>query len=295
VATPAAESFRIDVGDEVELGVVRWRAVPGAPVVVAAHGITANAWSWAAVARELDGEIALVAVDLRGRGASAGAPGPFGMRRHADDVATIIERLSAAPAVVAGHSMGAHVALACAERHPADVAALVLVDGGPPIPMPEALGPQEALDAIVGPAIDRLRTVWPDRVTYRTMWSDHPAFGGGLTPEIERYVLSDLTPCDGGFRSVVSEEAVRFDGEELLTDPEIRALLDRRAQPAVILRAETGLMAAPPPFVSEEWVDRYPHHDWRFVPGTNHYTLLIGEQGAPSVAEALRDAVNSLR
>jgi pimeloyl-ACP methyl ester carboxylesterase len=288
----SAEVLRIDVGDA-ELGVIRWRGDPGTPVAFAIHGITANAWSWSAVARHLDGEFGLVAVDLRGRGTSADTPGPFGMRRHADDIAAIVERLSAAPAVVAGHSMGTYVALACAERHPAAVAELVLVDGGIALPVPEGLGPQEALDAIVGPAIERLRRVWPDRVSYHTMWSEHPAFADGLTPEVERYVLSDLVPCEGGFRSVVSEDAVRFDGGELITDPEMRTLIDRRAQPVTIVRADSGLMGVPPPLVAEEWIERFPAHDWRTVAGANHYSVLIGEVGAAAVAQALRDAFTS--
>lgn len=285
----APETLRVDVGGA-ELGVVRWRGVPGAPVVFALHGITANAWSWAAVARHLDGDVGLVAIDLRGRGASSSASGPYGMRRHADDVAVVIERFSAAPAVVAGHSMGAYVAMCCAERRPADVAGLVLVDGGVALPLPDGMSPQEVLDTTIGPAIARLQRVWSDRVAYRTMWSEHPAFADGLTPEIERYVLSDLEPCEGGFRSTVSEDAVRFDGEELLTDQEMRTLLDRRTEPAIIVRAETGLMATPPPLLPLELIERYPQHDWRTVAGTNHYDVLIGEAGAAAVAEALRDA-----
>lgn len=287
MATP--DTLRIDVGGA-ELGVVRWRGVPGSPVVFALHGITANAWSWAAVARHLDGDVGLVAIDLRGRGASSHASGPYGMRQHADDVASVIERFSAAPAVVTGHSMGAYVAMCCAERRPADVAGLVLVDGGLALPLPDGMSPQEALDATIGPAIARLRHVWSDRVAYRTMWSEHPAFADGLTPEIERYVLSDLEPCEGGFRSTVSEEAVRFDGEELLTDDEVRGLLDRRSEPAIVVRAETGIMATPPPLLPAELIDRYPQHDWRTVAGTNHYDVLIGEAGAAAVAQALRDA-----
>lgn len=286
-ATP--EQIHIDVGDA-ELGVVRWLGAPGAPLVVAVHGITANAWSWAAVARLLDGEIGLAAIDLRGRGASTGAPGPFGIRRHADDVATVIEKLSAAPAVVAGHSMGAFVALACAERHPAAVGPLVLVDGGVPLAVPEKMSSDEVLDALLGPSIERLRTVWPDRVSYRTMWSEHPAFASGLTPELERYVLSDLVPTDGGFRSSVNEKAVRTDGAELLTDPDVRTLLDRRAEPATIVRAEHGLNAAPPPLIPVDAVGRYSQHDWRNLPGTNHYSVLFDDGGAEAVATALRQA-----
>jgi pimeloyl-ACP methyl ester carboxylesterase len=289
VPVAAPETLRVEI-DDATLGVVRWRGVPGAPVVFAIHGITANSWSWAAVARHLDGDVGLVAIDLRGRGASADAPGPFGMRRHADDVAAVIERFSAAPAALVGHSMGASVALCCSERHPATTARLVLVDGGATLPLPDDMSPQEALDATLGPSMARLRRVWADRVSYRSMWSEHPAFPGGLTPEIERYVLSDLVPCDGGFRSSVSEDAVRFDGAELLTDPELRALLDRRAEPVIVVRAETGLLAAPPALLPAELADRYPQHDWRTVPGSNHYDVLIGEVGAAAVAGAIRDA-----
>ncbi len=293
--TPSAiapETLRIDVGDA-ELGVVRWRGTPGTPMVFAVHGITANAWSWSAVARHLGGQVGLVAVDLRGRGSSSAAPGPHGIRRHADDLAAIIERLNGAPAIVAGHSMGTYVALAAAERHPNVVGELVLVDGGVALPLPVGSSPGETLDALIGPAIERLRKVWPDRVSYRSMWMQHPAFAGELTPEIERYVLSDLVECEGGFRSMVDEAAVRFDGEELLTDHEIRTLLERRAGPLTIVRAETGLMAAPPPLLPLELIEAFPQHDWRTVAGANHYTVLIGEDGAAAIAQALLDAVNS--
>jgi pimeloyl-ACP methyl ester carboxylesterase len=282
-------TLRVPV-DGTELGCVRWRAPVGAPIVVAVPGITANAWSFGNVAEHLDGELALVAVDLRGRGASSDAPPPFGIRSHADDVAAVIDRLGAAPVVIVGHSMGAHVALMVAERHPDVIAGVVLVDGGPPLPIDPAKSPGEALDELLGPSIARLRKVWPDRVTYHAMWSTHPAFADGLTPEMERYVLSDLIPCDGGFRSNVSEDAVRVDGGELLTDAEVRGLFDRHADPLIIIRAETGLMAVPPPFVGERFVTQYPQHDWRFVPGTNHYSVLFGDAGAAQVADALRRA-----
>ena len=65
MATP--EQIRVAVGDT-ELGAIRWPCPHATSTVVAIHGITANAWSWAAVASQLDGVVCLVAVDLRGRG-----------------------------------------------------------------------------------------------------------------------------------------------------------------------------------------------------------------------------------
>lgn len=282
------EILEVEV-DGSRLGAVRWVGETGAPVVLAIHGITANAWSWSAVARHLERRCEFIAVDLRGRGRSSGASGPYGPRRHADDLAAIADHLGIGSAVVTGHSLGAYAALMAADRHPELVDGLVLVDGGQPIALPADTDPDDMLDAIVGPAMERLQRVWVDRVEYRTMWSDHPAFAGGLTPELERYLLSDLQPCDGGFRSAVSETAVRFDGAELLLDDQVRSLFERRTGPTTIVRAELGVMAEPPPFMSDQLIAEHPQHDWRLVPGSNHYTVLVGEHGATVVANALAD------
>lgn len=278
--------------DGATLGALRWAGAGGAPTVVAVHGITANAWSWAAVARHLGGAATLVAPDLRGRGASAGAPGPFGIRRHADDIAAMIEGLGPGPCVVAGHSMGAYVALMLAERHPALVTHVVLVDGGVALPLPNGLDVQAALDASLGPAIERLRTTYESPEQYRAMWARHPAFADELTADIERYVLGDLVERDGAWVSAVSEEAVRTDGAELLTDAEVRSLLDA-APPATVVRAETGLFAAPPPLIPVEVMEHHTRHRWVTVPGANHYTVLVGEPGAATVAAEIVRALPS--
>ena len=275
----------VDVGD-VTLGVVRWRAATGVPVVFAVHGFSGNAWSWTAVARHLGGRVGLVAIDLRGRGLSHDVDGPFGIRQHADDIAAVVRRLNASPAVVAGHSMGAYVALAAAERHHHDVADIVLIDGGVPIRVPDDVDPNERLDELLGIEVDQLGRVWPDRVAYRSRWTEHPAFSDMMSPEVERYALSDLVECDGGFRSRVSERGVRIDGIELLVDAELSSMLERR-QGTHIVVAETGADAAPPPLVDDDTIAAFAQHRWRRVPDTNHYSVLLGEPGAAAVAEEL--------
>ena len=274
----------VDVGDAT-LGVVRWRADTGSPVAFAVHGFSGNAWSWAAVARHLDGRAGLVAIDLRGRGLSHEVDGPFGVRQHADDVATVIRRLNASPAVVAGHSMGAYVALAAAERHD-DVADLVLVDGGTPIRVPNDADPNDRLDELLGIPVDRLDRVWPDRVAYRSLWAEHPAFGDMMSPEVERYALSDLVECDEGFRSRVNVRAVRTDGVELLVDTELSSMLERRHGVRIVV-ADTGPDAAPPPLIDDDTIAAFAQHRWRRVPDTNHYSVVLGDPGAAVVAEEL--------
>jgi pimeloyl-ACP methyl ester carboxylesterase len=58
-------------------------------VAVAVHGITASAMAWSVAARAMPREWTLVAPDLRGRGASADLPGPYGLDRHTDDICTL--------------------------------------------------------------------------------------------------------------------------------------------------------------------------------------------------------------
>src|SRR5271155_4893144 len=119
-----------------ELRVLQWGT--GRRVAVAVHGITASAMSWQAVARQMPPGWTLAAPDLRGRGFSAYLPSPYGLERHAADVTAILRHFGGRP-VLAGHSMGAYVALLARDAHPELVRRLVLVDGGLPLPGADGL------------------------------------------------------------------------------------------------------------------------------------------------------------
>ena len=151
------------------------------PTVLALHGITSTGRAWDAVARELDGDARVLAPDQRGRGDAGSLPGPYGIDRHAEDAVDLLDREGVDRAVVAGHSMGAYVAARLAAEHPDRVQALVLVDGGLPLPVPEDADPDALLDATLGPAIERLSATFPDLEAHRAFWRRHPAFAG---PEV---------------------------------------------------------------------------------------------------------------
>ena len=270
------------------LGALRWAGIDGAPTVVAVHGITSNAWAWDPLAHHLAGAAHIVAVDLRGRGRSYDVPGPGGIAQHAHDVASIVEQLGG-PLVLVGHSMGAYVVEMVAEERPELVRDIVLIDGGAPLAAAADGDIDAALDRMLGPAIERIRTVWPDRVSYHSMWAGHPAFADGISPDLERNLLADLIEVDGGFRTAVSETAVRTDGHDLLTDAQVRTLLDRRRQPTTIIRAEFGMLGGPPPFVTDDVRSRYPQHRWIEATGLNHYTVINSAAGAALVARTVRD------
>ncbi|WP_316745439.1 alpha/beta fold hydrolase [Streptomyces sp. MK7] len=186
VVVPAYEELDVPVPGG-KLAVSRRPADdPGAPVVLALHGITANGVTWARVAHHLAGRVTLVAPDLRGRGRSGRLPGPYGIAAHADDMAAVVDALGVGRVVLTGHSMGAFTAALTAVRHPHLLTALLLVDGGVGFPVPAGLDPDELITSVIGPAMRRLSMTFPDReATARSGRGirPSPARGGrGWTP-----------------------------------------------------------------------------------------------------------------
>ncbi|MEU0128808.1 alpha/beta hydrolase [Streptomyces sp. NPDC006289] len=274
------------------LAALRWPAPdPGAPVVMALHGITANALSWGTVARHLAGRVTLIAPDLRGRAASAGLPGPYGIAAHADDAAALAEALGLDRVTLAGHSMGAFVAALAAVRHRERFGELVLVDGGFGFPAPTHLSADELVRAVIGPAMDRLSMTFADRDAYREFWRAHPAFGGDAwSPEVDAYIQRDLTGEEPSMRSGCRLEAVRTDGVGLFQG-EVLSAVRELPRPAVLLWAQRGLMDEEQGLYDESRLAAAG------LPGTiveavrvqdvNHYTVLTGDKGAAEVAGAL--------
>ncbi|MFH8515658.1 alpha/beta hydrolase [Streptomyces gelaticus] len=277
-----------------ELTVLRWPArEPGAPVVVALHGITANALSWGPVARLLDGRITLVAPDLRGRAGSSALPGPYGIATHADDAAAVAAALGGPGRVVlAGHSMGAFVTALAAVRHPERFGPLLLVDGGIGFPAPTHLSPDELMTAVIGPAMDRLSMTFADRAAYRSFWQAHPAFADSWSDEVDAYIQRDLTGDEPAMHSTCRIEAVRTDGIGLF-DEEVLTAVRKLPVPATLLWAQRGLMDEEQGLYDEDRLAAADLGGTRLTPvavrDVNHYTVLTGDAGGKEIARRLVD------
>ncbi|WP_020541541.1 alpha/beta fold hydrolase [Nonomuraea coxensis] len=268
------------------------RAGTGPRLVIAVHGITASLMSWGAVARALPAGWTLVAMDLRGRGHSAGLPGPYGLPRHAEDVLRVAEHVGAdGGTVLTGHSMGAYVAVLAAARR--DFARVVLVDGGLPFPpLPEGVDPDAALAAALGPALDRLRQTYPSAEAYVEFFRNHPAFAGHWSDDVEEYVRYDLTGPEGALRSRAVPDAVREDGRWLHTEQAaLTAALEAVKAPMTLLRAPRGLLNQDVPMLPDDlaapWAARLPGLRDEVVPDCNHYTIVFDERCVATLVDRL--------
>jgi pimeloyl-ACP methyl ester carboxylesterase len=252
----------------------------GARPVLAAHGITASGMSFRAVARHLPDGWRLVAPDLRGRGASADTPGPYGIDRHAADLCQLAEHLDAGPVALAGQSMGAYVALRAAARRPDLFDRLTLIDGGLPLPVPAGADLDQLLDASIGPALARLRHTYPSEQAYLDFFRAHPALADAWNDDVEQYVRYDLTGPPGALRSRAGEEAVRQDGRDLLASAE------SFGTDLVGLKVPVLLLPAP---LVEHWRQQAPGLRTELVEDTNHYTILLDDRAGATIARRITD------
>jgi pimeloyl-ACP methyl ester carboxylesterase len=269
----------------------------GGEPVLAVHGITANSHAWLAVARALVGRAALLACDLRGRGASSRLPPPYGMEAYTSDMLAVLDHCGIDRAVLVGHSLGAYAVARFATDHPERVRAAVLVDGGLTRPGIEGADPQVVLNAVLGPALARLEMTFATGSAYHDWWRAHPAFAGAdvLDEDLVAYANHDLAGDPPELRSVVANDAVRTDAGELF---EIGKPAHRLAVPVELLRAPRGLQNQPDPMLpaslAEEWASGAPtQRSVAEVPDVNHYTIVMGAAGAGAVAQSIVRALQS--
>jgi lipase len=282
-AAVAYESFDVPVTGGL-LHVGRWGSGPA--VVVAAHGVTGTHMNWEPLADQLGEAVTVLAPDLRGRGLSRFVGGPYGMARHADDVIAVLDHAGIAEAVMVGHSMGGFVAATAAARYRDRIRSLVLVDGGLPLQLGPLAGlpAEQAVRAVLGPSLDRLKMTFGSRQDYLDFWRAHPALADDWNDYLEQSFSYDLAGEAPALTSTVREDAVLADSADFLRSDDLEQALSQITQPVVMLRAPLGLLNQEPPL----YPARVPNFTDVLVPGVNHYTIALTSRGAQKIAEAIR-------
>ncbi len=117
--------------------------------VVCLHGVTGQAWAWNGSAALLAARGPVLALDMRGHGASSWAPdGDYATASLAADVAAVLDAQGLAPVDVVGLSWGGLVGATLAAARPDLVRRLVMVDVPPEFSdAPDAVPPRPAVFA----------------------------------------------------------------------------------------------------------------------------------------------------
>ena len=270
---------RVKVGD-VTLAVHEW---PGrGPAVVAVHGLTANHTCWASLADALAPAVRLIAYDLRGRGESDKPPAGYSLATHGEDLGRLLDHFGLSRAVLVGHSLGGGIVLRFAVTHPRRVAKLVLIDGGLDV-RPEML---ESL----APVIARVGREFPSLDAFLEQMRGLSMLAGRWSDYLERYFRYDVeTLPSGAVRPRAALHAIVEEVQSLARE-RLWAWHHQVRCPTLILRAPDGLLTPTDCLMTETegraMARAIPRARLVTVPGTNHYTVLLG--GHPRVRTALR-------
>jgi pimeloyl-ACP methyl ester carboxylesterase len=189
------------------------------PLVVLAHGVTSSSRTWWRVGPALAGRgFRVLAVDLRGHGASPRTVAGLALSDLADDVA---ETVTGPVDLLVGHSLGALVSLELVGRRPGFARRLVLED--PPGPRSvDWAGVADGIEA------DTRWAVTDPAGLRRELEAANPAWPPG---EAERRV-ADLTDCDGKAIAAALRPGIPFD---------LPALLAAAGLPVLMILADEAL------------------------------------------------------
>ena len=246
------------------------------PTLLCVHGISANCHAWDCWAEQLAPAYRVIALDLRGRGASDKPPA-YPVEAHRDpccyprDLDKLLDALGLETVAYIGHSLGAMIGVIFAVTYPHRVRKLVLVDGGHDL-RPDVL-------AAIRPALDRLGVTFPSLGDYLARMQALPFLAAHWNRYLDRYFRYDAEVLpDGTVRSRVSGVVVETDVETLM--PLSLSLYHPKiAAPTLILQAPDGLLTDTDAIMSQEEGERLANA----IPGArlvtvaraNHYTILL--------------------
>jgi pimeloyl-ACP methyl ester carboxylesterase len=267
-------------------------ARPGSPTAALVHGLTSTSRAWLPVIGHLPEDMGVIALDVRGRGESWQAPGPYDLKTIAEDIRRALDNFDIDKAIVVGHSMGAWIAALFAAGHPDRARRAILVDGALPTEWDESLDPEEVIEAAVGPALARLSLEFASEDDYREWWRQHPSLHGRWTEEMDEIFPHDLHRTGSTLRPRVNRQAVIQAGSDPVFDEKVVTAWERISVPTTLIVVDHGMLDDPGGFmpleIAESAAETNPNIEVRLFENLNHYTVILGD-GAPLVARVVAE------
>jgi pimeloyl-ACP methyl ester carboxylesterase len=128
------------------------------PAIVMIHGFGAAIDWWDEIAPALAMDHRVIRIDLIGHGGTAAPASGYTIPRQAELVAAMLDRLGIDRVTVIGHSMGGEVATALAERNPARIAAMILIDSPPTAGATFTIMTDAVMTPVIGEVLSHFET-----------------------------------------------------------------------------------------------------------------------------------------
>jgi pimeloyl-ACP methyl ester carboxylesterase len=244
------------------------------PPVVLLHGLSGARSTWHEIAQDLARDHRVYAVDQRGHGGSARAPGTYDIEHWAGDVEAFLDEVVGGPAVLVGHSLGGLVSARVAQRRPDLVRGAFLED--PPLflglPGELASTPFGVIFPLMLQGFRELRARRATLEDYLEATNAVPSLTGKTQLEVLGAAgLRRSAEATRDFDEEALSETV-VEGNGLGTFEPTRPL----GVPVHLLRAEADLVAAFRPQDEAPFVEANPGAVVELVPGASH--LIHDEQ-----------------
>jgi pimeloyl-ACP methyl ester carboxylesterase len=266
---------------------------PARAPVICIHGLTRNARDFEALAPRLaaglgdSGGRRVLAVDVRGRGASAWDPDPshYVPPVYAGDILALMDGLAIARAIFIGTSMGGLITLLIAAMRPSAVAGAVLNDVGPEL-APEGLARIGGYVGGGGPIPD-----WDAAAAYARQLNEvaFPAYGPADWMAFARRIFTDksgrpVLDYDPGISAAFKKPGP---GEEPPPPPDLWPLFSELSKtPLATIRGATSDILSPA--IAEHMRLGAPNMAYTEVEGVGHAPMLDEPQALAAIDALLR-------
>jgi pimeloyl-ACP methyl ester carboxylesterase len=238
----------------------------GRDTLVLVHGLGENLHSWGELPEDITASHTIVAVDLRGHGDSDWDPrGEYHLDKFVSDLTTIIDRLAIRTFTIAGHSLGANIALEIACLRRSQVQKLVLVE----------FKLDDTADEVRKFAMEQFAAqfrVHDSLSAYNALLQQQRPLADPAA--LLHYSNNSVRPQPGGGYQVKCDPALRhfYDSTERNGAQQRRIAIARLSCPFLLVRGSGSALV--PPAAAREIVKLAPHAQLSLVKGAGHAVML---------------------